>query len=243
MSPRKHSREKRGAHRSRRRYVVTGAASGIGKATCDLLEARGDVVIGIDLRGSDLDADLSTHAGRDGLRDAVVEALGGTVDAIIAVAGLAIPSPATVQVNYFGTIATLEMLRPLLSGSAAPRAALVASVATVGEVDADLVDLLRLHDESGSISRVNALMQSGRLDLIYSSSKRGIAEWMRERSISPEWAGAGIPLNAVGPGIVLTPMTEELLSTPEGRTQLMQTVPMPLHGPAPAKPSQRRWCG
>ncbi|MGO2774559.1 MAG: short-chain dehydrogenase, partial [Brachybacterium tyrofermentans] len=33
-----------------RTYVVTGAASGIGRTTAQILTARGDTVIGVDLR-------------------------------------------------------------------------------------------------------------------------------------------------------------------------------------------------
>ena len=39
--------------------VVTGAGSGIGKATADLLKQRGETVIGVDLKGADLEVDLS----------------------------------------------------------------------------------------------------------------------------------------------------------------------------------------
>lgn len=44
------------------------------------------------------------------------------------------------------------------------------------------------------------------------------------------WAGASIPLNAVAPGVVLTPMTAEMTGTAEARNQLAQMVPMPLNG-------------
>lgn len=42
----------------------------------------------------------------------------------------------------------------------------------------------------------------------------------------------GIPLNGVGPGIIVTPMTAPLMETEEGRQGLMQVVPMPLSVPA-----------
>ena len=42
-----------------RTIVVTGAASGIGKSTADLLEAGGDRVIRVDLREGDVTGDLS----------------------------------------------------------------------------------------------------------------------------------------------------------------------------------------
>ena len=47
-----------------RTYVVTGSASGIGRATTDLLTERGHRVIGVDVRDADVVADLSTAEGR-----------------------------------------------------------------------------------------------------------------------------------------------------------------------------------
>ena len=51
--------------------------------------------------------------------------------------------------------------------------------------------------------------------LSYPSSKRALSRWVRRECVTPAWAGRGIPLNAVAPGTVLTPMTSELLATPE----------------------------
>ena len=48
-----------------RTYVVTGAASGIGAATTQLLRDDGHRVVTVDLRGADVVADLSTPEGRD----------------------------------------------------------------------------------------------------------------------------------------------------------------------------------
>lgn len=48
--------------------------------------------------------------------------------------------------------------------------------------------------------------------------------------IKPEWAGRGIPMNAVGPGIVETPVVADMIATEEGRAGLAQVVPMPLNG-------------
>jgi NAD(P)-dependent dehydrogenase (short-subunit alcohol dehydrogenase family) len=131
-------------------------------------------------------------------------------------------------------MATLEHLRPLLLGSDAPRAAVVASFSALQDNDDALVDLLRTGDERAAVDSADELAGAGDGGLIYASTKRAIAEWVREQAPTHEWAGAGIPLNAVGPGVILTPMTEELLQTPDGREALMAMVPMPLNGPAPA---------
>jgi NAD(P)-dependent dehydrogenase (short-subunit alcohol dehydrogenase family) len=220
-----------------RTYAVTGSASGIGLATKQLLEEQGHRVVGIDLRTADVEADLSSADGRANLAERVAAASGGSLDAVIAViavAGVALPSSLTVRVNYFGAKATLEALQPRLTSSPAPRAVVVASFSTLQENDTQLVDELRRGDEPASVARADELAADNRGDLIYASTKRAIAEWVREASISKEWAGAGIPLNAVGPGVVLSPMTAPMLETEEGRAALMSVVPMPLHGPSEA---------
>ena len=67
-------------------------------------------------------------------------------------------------------------------------------------------------------------------NLIYASTKYALNRWLRRVATTPEWAGAHIPINAVGPGVVLTPMTEGWTSSAEGREFLEQMVPMPLTG-------------
>ena len=51
---------------AQRTAVVTGSGRGIGKATVEVLEAQGVRVIGVDLTGADVNADLSTPEGRAG---------------------------------------------------------------------------------------------------------------------------------------------------------------------------------
>ena len=104
-----------------RTSVVTGAASGIGAAVVALLQARGDRVIGVDLAGVEVTADLATAAGRDVDGRAGGGLSGGRVDAVIANAGvLAGDAGEIVRVNYFGAVATLTGLRPLLAQGDAP---------------------------------------------------------------------------------------------------------------------------
>lgn len=216
-----------------RTYAVTGAASGIGQTTANLLREQGHTVVGIDLRDADVIADLSDPASRATLADQVAEAGGAVLDGVLAVAGVSALNALTVKVNFFGAQATLANLRPLLAKSAAPRAAVVASFSTLQDVDAELVALMTAGDEAGAVAYADGLDELG-VQKIYASTKRAIVEWIRTVSITPEWAGAGIPINAVGPGVILTPMMEPFLATEEGRTFISQMVPMPLHGPMDA---------
>jgi len=218
-----------------RTYVITGTASGIGRVLAERVRAAGDTVIGVDLKNADVEVDLTTDHGRAELVSRVTELSGGRVDAVVAVAGLSAPIPATASVNYFGQIATLEGLRPLLAASDAPRAALVASLAAIEVCDDALLAAFTAGDEPAALARAEQIAadsESGASNTIYNSSKRAIAEWVRREAPGETWAGAGIPLNAIAPGVVETPMIAELLATDEGRALLAAGAPMPLNGPA-----------
>ncbi|MFD2841649.1 SDR family oxidoreductase [Populibacterium corticicola] len=214
-----------------RTIVITGGISGIGKALADTIRVAGDKVITVDLKDADVNVDLTTAEGREALVEQVRELSGGKIDGIVANAGLAAPVAATIGVNYFGAIATLEGLRPLLADSDAPRAALTTSMASLHPNDEKLVDLCLAGDEEGALARAEELAadpQTG--GLIYGSSKAAIARWIRRVAPTAEWAGGNIPLNGVGPGVVFTPMTADLTATQEAREGLLEMVPMPLNG-------------
>jgi NAD(P)-dependent dehydrogenase (short-subunit alcohol dehydrogenase family) len=216
-----------------RTYVITGAASGIGLKTKELLEAEGHKVIGVDLKGSDVSADLSTPEGRKEAAKMATEHASGTVDAVIACAGLAHEIPLTVSVNYFGVTEFLEAMQPALAKSKSPRVAVTSSMASLMPNDSALTEAMCLNDnEKAAVARAQELVDQadGTGGLIYGSTKRAVSRWIRRESIKPSWAGQGIALNAVGPGVVQTPMTKDMIATEEARKQILEMVPMPLNG-------------
>ena len=215
-----------------RTYVITGAASGIGAATSKILKDAGHTVIGVDLENSDVNADLSTALGRHDGAAAVVDLSQGKIDAVIACAGLAHPIAKTVSVNYFGVTEFLFALLPTLTRSSAPRVAITSSMASLMPNSIELVAAMCADDEAKALEIAQGLVDAGggAEQLIYGSTKRAISRWVRRESIRPRWAGAGIPLNAVGPGIVKTPMVADMISTKEARDAISAMVPMPLNG-------------
>jgi NAD(P)-dependent dehydrogenase (short-subunit alcohol dehydrogenase family) len=215
-----------------RTYIVTGSASGIGLVTCQLLQKQGERVIGVDIHDADIVADLSTAEGRQEAVSKSIELSNGSIDVLIANAGLALPISKTVSVNFFGVTDLVNGLRPTLSKSKSPRVVVTSSMASLMPNDPELVDLMLNNDETAALARAEALVtQGGGLEqLIYGSTKRAISRWIRKVAPLSEFAGAGIPINAIGPGIVVTPMTQDMIATEEAKAGLLQIVPMPLNG-------------
>lgn len=204
-----------------RTIVITGAASGIGKATADLCRAAGDRVIGVDLAGSDINVDLGRHEGRAVMIDAVGRLAPDCIDGLLAGAGISRPDPATVAVNYFGALATLDGLRPLLAKSARPRAVAICSTAAMLAGNDAVVQACLAGPEEAALDLCAAAPASAYLD-----SKKALALWLRRAATAQDWAGAGIALNGVAPGVVLSPMTAPLFKDPAMVAAVQQSNPI-----------------
>lgn len=239
-----------------RTYVVTGAASGIGAATASYLRERGARVIGCDLRNVEVIADLTTIEGRAGLVDGVTRLSGGRIDAIVANAGGG-PPQTSLSLNFFGAVATLEGLRPLLTNSPAPRAAVVSSIASFSPTDKGLLEAcLSLDERAANAAAREFAIKTAPLDTmtaaqgmkigldLYANAKHALNCWCRRVAIKPEWAGAGIPLNVIAPGFIDTPAAAYILSNPERSAAMERMVPM--RGAYPGRPEQMAailaWC-
>ena len=226
-----------------RTYVVTGAASGIGAATVRHLQERGGRVIGCDLRDAEVIGDLTTGEGRAALVEGVTRLSGGRIDAIVANAGGG-PLETSLALNFFGAVATLEGLRPLLETSPAPRAVAVSSIAALRPPDVGLVDACLDLDEPAAVAGAQDAIAAGNGLALYSNAKHALNAWCRSVAAGPQWAGAGIPLNVVALGFFDTPAAAYILSDAGLRAQAARMAPM--RGAFPGRPEQAAaalaWC-
>ena len=227
-----------------RTYAVTGAASGIGAAVVAALRAEGANVIACDLDEGDVVADLSTPDGRRALARAVTRLSGGRLDGVVANAGGGRPET-LLSLNYFGARATLESLRPLLAASDAARAVAISSVSALGDPDLALVGACLAGDEAAANRAGWTAHHAGAGPReIYGAAKHALNRWCRQAAVSPDWAGAGIALNVVAPGVIDTPAAAYILSDAALNAQMAARAP--LKGGYPGRPEDMAalvaWC-
>jgi len=209
----------------KRTFVITGAASGLGEAAAVRLMAKGHSVIGVDLRGSDINVDLGTAQGRQAMVDQVSAHAPDGIDGVLASAGTSdFSQPGlVVAVNYFGATATIEGLHPLLRGPGA-RCLVVASCAVLVSSPEilEVQDACLRGDEAGAI----ALGDAYGTPAAYPGTKRALTLWAREKAVKQEWAGSGKLINILAPGVVRTPMVERTLANPESAAILKANSPI-----------------
>jgi NAD(P)-dependent dehydrogenase (short-subunit alcohol dehydrogenase family) len=171
-----------------KRIFVTGAASGIGAATVELLAGQGAEVVGVDITdaGGVLHCDVTDAASVTAAMATAVESLGG-LDVLCNVAGIN-------QFSHFGDMSREMWDRHLAVNLTGPM--LVTQAA-----------LPHLRESRGNIVTVASIsgIQGQPWNSAYCASKGGLLLLMK--SLAVELAADGIRVNCVCPGGVDTPLS------------------------------------
>jgi NAD(P)-dependent dehydrogenase (short-subunit alcohol dehydrogenase family) len=216
-------------------YAITGSASGMGRAAALRLRDDGHTVVGVDIKDADVTADLSTPDGRRRAADGVLEICGGALDGAVLAAGLG-PGRGRdrphriAQVNFLGVVELLATWRPALAAAERAKVVVVSSnsTTTVPAVPRRTVKALLANDADKAVRSVR-LLGPAAPTLMYAASKIAVTRWVRRHAVLPEWAGAGIRLNALAPGAIMTPLLQEQLSDPR-QAKAVRSFPVPVGG-------------
>ncbi len=203
--------------------VVTGAGRGIGAVIARAAVAEGYRVAAWDVDGA------AAQAVADRLGDAVVPAAVDVTDERSVEAGLdALPEPPAVVVNNaglvrFGPLATLSLadwevvLSVNLTGTF-----LVARCAARRMADVGRGAIVNI----SSVNGIAAAPHAG----AYTSTKGAVITLTEQMAL--EWAGSGIRVNAVAPGLILAGMSDAIYADAEVRRLREARVPLGTLGTA-----------
>jgi NAD(P)-dependent dehydrogenase (short-subunit alcohol dehydrogenase family) len=207
----------------------------MGLQVAQKLRDAGHTVIGVDIKQADIVADLSTAEGRQAAAAGVLAASGARLDGAVLAAGLGPGRTAErarliAQVNYFGVVDLLDAWRPALA--AADRAKVVVfssnSTTTTPMVPARTVRAFLARDAEKAVRSVRFFGKNASV-FVYAASKVAVSRWVRREAVRSGWAGAGIRLNALAPGAIMTPLLEEGLATPK-EAKRIRSFPVPIGG-------------
>jgi 3-oxoacyl-[acyl-carrier protein] reductase len=186
---------------SPRTALVTGGGSGLGAATADRLRADGLTVTTLDLRGADVDGDVTDEASL-----ARVAAEVGPVDVLVNSAGVVGPNRPLVEttpddwrgvfeVNVIGTVNTMRTFVPGMRERGWGRVVNIASMAG--------------KDGNPNLS-------------VYSASKAAVIGLTK--SAGKELATSGVLVNAIAPAVIATPMNDD--TAPDVLAHITSLIPM-----------------
>ena len=172
--------------------IVTGAASGIGKATAELFRSEGATVIGADVReGADVRADAGSEGAVSDLVNEVARDHGG-LHIFFANAGIsggfatiaeqtAADWAEILRINLIGPFLAIKYAGPVIAKRGGGSIICTASVAGI---------------------------RSGAGGAAYSASKAGVINLVQ--TAAQQLSGSGIRVNAICPGLIETGMTKPL---------------------------------
>ena len=204
--------------------IVTGAGAGNGRGIALRFAEEGARVVAADLdlaaarstaervaeRGGDaiaVHADVSRHAHVESMVDAARERYGG-VDILVNNAGVETLVPLLdLEEQEWDRVVDTNLKGAFLCARIAARAMVDAgrpgAIVNIASINAKIALAGQAH---------------------YTSSKGGLV--MLTKSMALDLAPHGIRVNAVGPGVIETRMTERSLADPERRAMLLSRVPL-----------------
>lgn len=180
--------------------IVTGAGSGIGKATVELFRSEGATVVGADLKGADVDCDAGSDEDVAALIESSVATHGG-LDIFFANAGISgdLASIFEQGADDWAEILRVNLIGPFLGiKHAAPHikarggGSIIATASVAG-------------------------LRSGAGGPAYSASKAGVISLVK--TAAQQLSGSNVRVNAICPGLIETGMTESVYERARAKGQ------------------------
>lgn len=179
--------------------IVTGAGSGIGKATVELFRKEGACVVGADLHGTDFECDAGDEEQVEALVAHTVRDH-GRLDIFFANAGVSggFASIFEQDASDWAEILRVNLIGPFLA---------IKYAAPV------------MKERGGSIIATASVagLRSGAGGPAYSASKAGVINLVKVAAT--QLAGANIRVNAICPGLIETGMTELIFDRARAKGQ------------------------
>jgi NAD(P)-dependent dehydrogenase (short-subunit alcohol dehydrogenase family) len=179
--------------------IVTGAGSGIGKATVELFRREGAQVVGADLHGTDFECDAGDEEQVEALVAHTMRDHGG-LDIFFANAGISggFASIFEQDADDWAEILRVNLIGPFLAIKYAAPA---------------------MKERGGSIIATASVagLRSGAGGAAYSASKAGVINL--GKVAATQLAGANIRINAICPGLIETGMTELIFERARAKGQ------------------------